>query len=98
MGKYEPDSDNIVEWPVNSPTPTTIHIEDLGERVSWPWSAWAGPSGARAAAESMESWIQWNISNHPDPVHRSWCANQPTTRMARLRQRARMIAAVVPAP
>ena len=97
MGKYEPDSDNVVVWPVNDVAPAAVDIEDLGERISWPWSAWTGPGGARAAAESMESWLAWNTTSHPDPVHRAWCASQPLFRMRRLRQRARMVAAAVPA-
>ena len=97
-GKYESDSDNFVEWPVAAPFPAFVRIDDMGEGVSWSWSAWAGPAGARAAAETLEAWIAWNTLSHPDPVHRAWCAAQPAARMQRLRQRARMIAGVVPAP
>lgn len=97
MGKYVEDSDNGSVWPVPSEHPDLVFLEDVGERIEYPWHVWTGPNGARAAAEQgLSQWISWNRLQHPDPVHRIWMAAQPEERMKRLRQRARMISGMVP--
>lgn len=99
MGKYVEDSDSGKRWPVESPVPEIVWIEDVGVTIEWPWESWTGPNGARAAAESsMGAWTTWNCTMHPDPKHRAWFSVQPTERLARLRQRARTMSGTVPQP
>jgi len=96
MGKYDPDSDTFLRWPVGSGSPSSVEIYDLGTEVSYPWSSWTGYQGARIAAESPGAWDTWNLTIHPDPAHRAWFAAQLPVVRARLRQRALMIAGYAP--
>ena len=96
MGKYDPDSDVFLRWPVMVGAPQSVEIWDLGTEISYPWPAWIGYQGARIAAESQGAWDQWNLAVHLDPVHRAWYAAQSPVVRARLRQRALMVAGSMP--
>jgi len=91
MGKYDPDSDVFLRWPVASQPPQAVEIWDLGTEIVYPWAAWTGYQGARIAAESQGAWDAWNLNAHPDPIHRSWYSTQPPVVRARLRSRALMV-------
>lgn len=96
MGKYDPDSDVFLRWPVGSGSPFLVEIWDLGTEVIYPWSSWTGYQGARIAAESPGAWDAWNLTVHPDPVHRAWFAAQSPVVRARLRSRALMVPGSAP--
>lgn len=92
-GKYDPDSDVHIVWRVAGLVPDVVIISDLGVEVIYPWSAWVGPSGARAQAElSQAAWDNWNLNTHPEAIHRTWYAAQSSETRARLRARARTLA------
>lgn len=94
MGRYDPDSDSILRWRASQAAPDEVILVDFGTEAVYPWENWSAARGA--ADQSQGVWDNWNLNSHPSSEHRTWYAAQPAAVRARLRARARMIAASVP--